>query len=64
MDNYQLWAYCSRLHAGLNNNMYKTIKYIYLNGKKVERLDKGIHALMKLMRDKLFDRLITKKKEN
>ncbi|KAH1021844.1 hypothetical protein HUJ04_011328, partial [Dendroctonus ponderosae] len=38
--------------------MHMTIKQIYLNSKFVKRLDKGINALMKFVRDKLFERLI------
>lgn len=60
----QQWAYCYRLHAGINTNMHlermhKTIKYIYLKGKTVKRLDKAIYAIMKFVKDKLFDRLIS-----
>ncbi|XP_050507538.1 uncharacterized protein LOC126885154 [Diabrotica virgifera virgifera] len=58
----QLWAYCYRKGVGINTNMYlesmhKTLKHVYLEGKKVRRLDRCISALMKLVRDKLFDRL-------
>ncbi|XP_072389603.1 uncharacterized protein [Diabrotica undecimpunctata] len=57
------WAYCYRMHAGLNTNMHiermhRTIKYIYLQGRNNKRLDKAVTALMKFIRDKLFDRLI------
>uniref|UniRef100_A0AAR5PGF5 SWIM-type domain-containing protein n=1 Tax=Dendroctonus ponderosae TaxID=77166 RepID=A0AAR5PGF5_DENPD len=38
--------------------MHKSIKYIYLQGKNVQRLDKALGALMKLVTDRLFDRLI------
>ncbi|KAH1022594.1 hypothetical protein HUJ04_011974, partial [Dendroctonus ponderosae] len=57
------WAYSYRVHCGLNTNMHiermhKSIKYIYLQRKNVQRLDKALGALMKLVRDRLFDRLI------
>ncbi|XP_050506518.1 uncharacterized protein LOC126884577 isoform X1 [Diabrotica virgifera virgifera] len=58
------WAYCFRLHCtNLNTNMhiermYRTIKHIYLHGKFVKRLDKAIGAIMKFVKDKLFERLI------
>ena len=57
------WDYCYRLNAGLNTNMHiermhRTIKYLYLHGKVVKRLDKAVTALMKFVRDKLFDQLI------
>lgn len=57
------WAYYYRLYCELNTNMHienihRLIKHIYLNGKKVQRLDKAIHALMKMIRDKLFDQMI------
>jgi len=38
--------------------MQRTLKHIYLEGKKVKRLDKSIHALLKFLRDKSIDRLI------
>ncbi|XP_068083806.1 uncharacterized protein, partial [Anabrus simplex] len=61
--NVRSWAYCYRLNSGLNTNMHiermhGAIKYIYLHGKSVKRLDKAIYALMCFVRDKLFDRLI------
>ena len=60
----QSWAYCYRQHAGLNTNMHLErmhgiIKYIYLKGNKPKRLDIAIHALMRYLRDKLFDKLIS-----
>lgn len=65
--NCRNWAYCYRLHSGLNTNMHlermhRTIKYVYLGGKKVKRLDKGIGALMRFIRNKLIDRLIVMNK--
>lgn len=66
-DNYikntEYWAYCYRSGAGINTNMHlermhKTLKYTYLKGKNVKRLDKGINAIMRLLRDKFIDRLI------
>lgn len=44
--NYEKWAYCFRAHCGINTNMrlesmHKTIKYFYLDGKKVKQLDKA-----------------------
>ncbi|KAL4082833.1 hypothetical protein QTP88_029489 [Uroleucon formosanum] len=59
----QSWAYCHRIHAGINTNMHiermhRTLKHIYLQGKKVKRLDKSLHDLMRYIRDKLIDRLI------
>uniref|UniRef100_A0A6P7F500 Uncharacterized protein LOC114326564 isoform X1 n=1 Tax=Diabrotica virgifera virgifera TaxID=50390 RepID=A0A6P7F500_DIAVI len=58
------WAYSYRLNSGLNTNMHlermhHTIKYIYLKGKHNKRLDRAISALLKFVRDKLFDQLIT-----
>ncbi|KAH1021842.1 hypothetical protein HUJ04_011327 [Dendroctonus ponderosae] len=45
-------------------SMHKTIKYFYLDGKKVERLDKSVHVLLKFVRDKCVDRIIKKTKES
>ncbi|KAL1487580.1 hypothetical protein ABEB36_015753 [Hypothenemus hampei] len=39
--------------------MHRTIKYVYLQGKNSKRLDKTINILMSLVRDKLYDRIIT-----
>lgn len=57
------WAYCYRKWSGVNTNMHierlhRTIKYLYLEGKKAKRLDKTIYMLMKFIRDRMFDRLI------
>lgn len=57
------WAYCHRLHAGLNTNMHLermhgVLKHIYMGGKKPKRLDITIHTIMTFVRDKLYDRLI------
>lgn len=58
------WAYCYRLHSGLNTNMHiermhGIIKHMYLKGKKPKRLDIAIHTIMRFVRDKLFERLIS-----
>lgn len=57
------WAYCYRKQCGISTNMplenmHKNLKYTYLEGKRVKRLDKSLHALLKLIRDKTTDRLI------
>jgi len=59
----EVWTYFFRLRLGINTNMYlesfhKILKLIYLEGKRVKRLDKTIHALMKFSRDSLYKRLI------
>jgi hypothetical protein len=61
--NRKSWAYCYRKHTGLNTNMHlermhRTLKYIYLKKKTVKRLDKAINAIMKLVRDTLYEKLI------
>lgn len=43
------WAYCHRIHSGINTNMHiermhRTLKHIYLQGKNVKRLDKSLYA--------------------
>ncbi|XP_072375185.1 uncharacterized protein [Diabrotica undecimpunctata] len=65
--NPQVWAYCYRKHVGINTNMrlerlHRALKYEYLNGKKVKRLDKSILAIMRLVRDKLFQKIISEHK--
>ncbi|XP_050516253.1 uncharacterized protein LOC126891116 [Diabrotica virgifera virgifera] len=70
-SNCEKWAYCYRQNCGINTNMrlegmHKAIKYFYLDGKRVRRLDKGLHATLKYVRDKIVGRLIklTKGKHN
>lgn len=59
----ECWAYSFRLRLGINTNMYiesihKILKHVYLEGKKVKRLDKTINAVLKLIRDNFFIQLI------
>ncbi|GFS52659.1 uncharacterized protein NPIL_356961 [Nephila pilipes] len=59
----EAWAYCHRKWLGINTNMHiesmhRTIKYVYLLGIKVKRLDRALFYLMKFVRDRVFDRLI------
>ncbi|GFV77209.1 uncharacterized protein TNCV_444391 [Trichonephila clavipes] len=63
----KVWAYCHRKWYGINTNMHiesmhRTIKHVYLQGKKVKRLDKALFSLMKFVRDRVFDRLISLEK--
>ncbi|KAL5244122.1 hypothetical protein ACI65C_011532 [Semiaphis heraclei] len=58
-----LWAYCYRKGLGINCNMHlesmhKTIKYHYLNGCKIGRLDKSIMTIRRFTRDKKVERMI------
>ena len=60
-----MWTYCYRRYAGNNTNMYleshKTVRHYYLNGEKFKRLDKKINGLMNLLKDKMFERITTRK---
>ena len=63
MHRKRQWANCYRQKAFINTNMYveafhHVLKYIYLNGKVNKRVDKCIHTLLKITRDKTFERLI------
>ncbi|XP_065202653.1 uncharacterized protein LOC135832998 [Planococcus citri] len=63
VSNRKQWAYCYRKQSGLNSNthlesLHRTLKYVYLEGKKVKRLDWTISILMKFIRDRLFDQII------
>lgn len=67
IDNYcnrtKKWAYCYRVDARINTNMHienfhRNLKHIYLEGKKVKRLDKTIAELNNLINDKQFDNRI------
>ena len=57
------WAAFYRKAAFINCNMYveafhHLLKYLYLKGTTNKRVDKCIHVLMKLARDKGFERLV------
>ncbi|XP_022168117.1 uncharacterized protein LOC111032183 [Myzus persicae] len=59
----KLWAACYRRQAMLNTNMvleafHKTLKHVYLKGKKNQRLDALLWHLLKVVRDKNFERLV------
>lgn len=59
----QLWPQCYREGAILNTNnhlesMHRLLKYVYLKGKKVKRLDYTILALNKMVKEKLFKRMV------
>ncbi|GFT62435.1 uncharacterized protein TNCV_2899711 [Trichonephila clavipes] len=43
-------------------SMHRTIKHVYLHAEKVKRLDKALFSLMKFVRDRVFDQLITLEK--
>lgn len=56
------WAVCFRKSANINTNMYvesfhRTLKYVYMKGRVNKRIDNLIHILMKVSRDKAFERL-------
>lgn len=62
-NNCKQWAYCYRMQCGINTNMrlesmHRTVKYFYLHKKTVKRLDKGLHAVVTYLRDKVVDRMI------
>ena len=53
---------CYRKEATVNTNMYveafhRVLKYIYFKGKVNKRLDNCIEILLKLARDKGFERI-------
>jgi len=59
----EVWAYCHRLGLKVHHNMHleamhRVLKHVHLQGQKVRRLDKSIHALLKFLRDKMSDRLL------
>ncbi|KAJ8963606.1 hypothetical protein NQ314_005506 [Rhamnusium bicolor] len=61
-QNTQQWAYCYRAKCQINTNMHveslhKVLKYHYLDGKKIKRLDKSLHALQKYIRDTTVERI-------
>ncbi|XP_067134139.1 uncharacterized protein [Centruroides vittatus] len=59
----KVWAYCYRKGLGINTNMYleamhRVLKHCYLEGKVNKRVDHCIDVLLKMTRDKLFERII------
>ncbi len=57
------WAHCYRRRSMINTNMYldafhRVLKHIYLEGKVNRRVDTCVHTLLKISRDKSFERLI------
>ena len=59
----QQWASCYRHEACVNTNMYmeafhRVLKYIYLKGKVNKRVDHCVHTLLKIARDKGYERLV------
>ena len=56
------WAACYRKSANINTNMYvesfhRILKYVYMKGCINKRIDNLIHILIKVSRDKAFERL-------
>ena len=56
------WAACHRQHAPANTNMYlesshRVLKVVYLHHKQNRRIDHLTTVLLKISRDKAFDRL-------
>jgi len=65
----EVWAHCYRLHAGINTNMslermHGTIKHHYLNSKTTKGMDVSFSALLKYLRTKIVDRVITNYRAN
>ena len=65
--NKKRWAACYRKEAFVNTNMYveafhRVLKYVYMKGKVNKRLDNCIYILLKLARDKGFERLVKMEK--
>ena len=63
MRRKEQWASCYRQQSFINTNMHveafhHVLKYIYLNGKVNKCVDKCIHKLLKISRDKTFERII------
>ena len=59
----RLWALCHRLGLHAHHNMHleamhRVLKHVHMDGRKVKRMDKCIHALLRFMRSKMNDRLL------
>ena len=56
------WASCYRTHATVNTNMFlesshRVLKVVHLNNKQNRRIDVLLTTLIRIARDKVFDRL-------
>ena len=56
------WAACYRKSANINTNMYvesfhRILKHLYMKGRVNRRIDNLIHVLLRVSRDKGFERL-------
>ena len=59
----ELWAFCHRMGLRVHDNMHlealhRVLKHVHMQGRKVRRMDKSIHALMQFMRSKMADRFL------
>lgn len=59
----EMWAACYRKGVMINTNMaleafHKVLKHTYLEGKKNKRVDALVSILLKMIRDKNFERLV------
>jgi len=59
----ELWAFSYRMGLRVHHNMHleamhRVLKHVHMQGHKVRRMDKSIHALMQFMRSKMADRLL------
>ena len=60
----QSWAYCYRRYCGINTNMaleryHREYKYKYQDGKRNKRLDNAVQALLDMVTDRKWDRLVS-----
>jgi len=57
------WAFSYKMGLRVHHNMHleahRVLKRVHMQGRKVRRMDKSIHALMQFMRSKMADRLLT-----
>ena len=56
------WAACFRKSSNIDTNMYvesfhRTLKYVYMKGKVNKRVENLLYILMKISRDKTFERI-------
>lgn len=59
----ELWSFNRRLGLHVNHNMHlealhRVIKHVHMQGRRVKRMDKSLFALTKLMRRKMYDRIL------
>ncbi len=66
LNRTEKWAYCYQVGNGIDVNMklgvlYEIVKHAYNKGRKMERLDRCIYSLLRVVREKFSERFLKMK---